>query len=294
MDHLLKDVVDFTVETMRAHCAFVGLLSSGQLVVRNITPVRTRIDAQEIDIDNDGAIGDLVRFGRPLLIEDFGNDCSKPVCDFTRRYGFRSFVGVPIIRKNEVVGVICCFSENTAAFSADDSYFLGLLASQLAIALDNARLFEEVMARNNRRDRQLAVAQKLQKDRMPDNFKQNVAALTCRLRPADELAGDFCDVFTLGRNSLAVVVGDVANKGIAASLMTFSILSMFRNVARIHKPPCEVLKSINRSLISQVKEDGWFATAFYAKLNTSNGILTYSWRVTKCRFFITPTRERSR
>jgi anti-sigma regulatory factor (Ser/Thr protein kinase) len=127
-----------------------------------------------------------------------------------------------------------------------------------------------------RRDMQLSVAQKLQKDRIPSSFKQNVAALECRLKPADELAGDFFDAFTLGRNSIALVIGDVANKGVAASLMTFSLLSMFRNVAKTLKPPCEILKSINRSLISQIKEDGWFATAFYGRLNTSNRILTYS------------------
>jgi anti-sigma regulatory factor (Ser/Thr protein kinase) len=132
------------------------------------------------------------------------------------------------------------------------------------------------MTRDMRRDMHLKVAQNLQKDRMPENFKQNVAALNCKLRPAEELAGDFCDVFPLGRNSIALVIGDVANKGVAASLMAFSLLSMFRNVAKTHKPPCEVLRLINRALISQIKEDGWFATAFYAKLNTSTGILTYA------------------
>jgi anti-sigma regulatory factor (Ser/Thr protein kinase) len=100
--------------------------------------------------------------------------------------------------------------------------------------------------------------------------------MTCRLHPAEELAGDFCDIFTLGRNSLAVVIGDIANKGVAASLMTFSLLSMFRNIAKTHKSPCEIVKRINRSLISQIKEEGWFATAFYARLNTKTGVLTYS------------------
>ncbi|MFH1676225.1 MAG: SpoIIE family protein phosphatase, partial [bacterium] len=86
----------------------------------------------------------------------------------------------------------------------------------------------------------------------------------------------FCDVFALGRNSVAVVIGDVANKGIAASLMTFSLLSMFRNVAKTHKSPCDILESINRSLIAQIKEDYWFATAFYGRLNTKLGTFTFS------------------
>jgi serine phosphatase RsbU (regulator of sigma subunit)/anti-sigma regulatory factor (Ser/Thr protein kinase) len=275
MEHLLEDVVQFTRQTTNAECAFVGLVEAGQLRVKHVEPSEVRIEPGEMDLDRNDLIRELVAGGQPVLMTDAHEkwSCSG---DFARRNNFRSFVGVPITGKNEVMGVIGCFSGAHLAFTPSDTYFLELLGSLVAIALSNATLFEEIMTRDKRRASQLTVAQKLQKDRLPYNFKQNVAAMTCRLRPADELAGDFCDIFTLGRNTLVVVIGDVANKGVAASLMTFSLLSMFRNVAKTHKSPREIVKSINRSLISQIKEDGWFATAFYAKLNTKTGVLTYT------------------
>jgi phosphoserine phosphatase RsbU/P len=274
--HLLKDVVQFTQQTTSADCAFIGLIENGQFTIRQIIPADIEIKMDEMSIQQNTLLAELIYIGAPILDSTSDSDNHIQGNPFAQRNGFNSFIGIPITHKGIVMGVICCFSSEYDAFTSSDSYSLGLLASQVAIGLENARLFEEIMTRDRRRDSQLMVAQKLQSNRMPKNFKQNIAGLACKLRPADELAGDFCDVFTLGRNSVAIVIGDVANKGVAASLMTFSLLSMFRNIAKTHKSPCELLKSINKSLISQIKEEGWFATAFYAKFNTKTCALTYS------------------
>ena len=276
VDPLLRDVVEHTQNTIRAECAFVGIVDGSSLQIRHITPGVAKVDEWVVDLKGNPIFTEIIETGSSLVVNDVKKDHRVLPDGFIWRNKFRSFVGSPIVRKDEVLGIICGFSREPNRFRSNDAYFLSLLASQVAIALDNARLFEEINTRDKRRDHQLTMAQKLQMDRIPQFYKQNVAAVSCKLQPADELAGDFCDVFSLGRNSVAFVVGDVANKGVAASLMTFSLLSMFRNVAKTHKPPCEILESINRSLISQIKEDTWFATAFYGRLNTKNGILTYA------------------
>ncbi len=276
MDLLLRDVVENSQKTIRAECVFVGLLEAGRLQIRHVTPGVARIDQWTMEVEGDHYLTELIRHGRSVLINDLQQNASGVRNSFLLLNSFRSFVACPIKRKTLVLGVICGFSHRPDAFSSNDTYFLELLASQVAIALDNARMFEEILARDRRRDHQLMMAQKLQENRVPRYYKQDIAALSCRLRPADELAGDFCDVFSLGRHSMAIVIGDVANKGVAASLMTFSLLSMFRNVAKTLKPPCEIMETINRSLVGQIKEDGWFATAFYGRFNTKQRTFTYS------------------
>ncbi len=276
MDPLLRDVVDHTQNTINAECALVGLLEGSRLQIRHITPGVAHVDKWVLEISNDDHVAELVKEGSPILVNNLEEDPRVTQGGFVECNNFKSFIGCPIVLKDEVLGVICGFSHCKNAYTSKDLYFLELLASQVAIALHNATLFEGILARDKRRDHQLLVAQKLQGDRIPKYYKQSIAAMTCRLQAADELAGDFYDVFSLGRNSVALVIGDVANKGIAASLMTFSLLSMFRNVAKTLKPPCEILESINRSLIAQIKEDAWFATSFYGRLNTKTGVLTYS------------------
>jgi sigma-B regulation protein RsbU (phosphoserine phosphatase) len=276
MDPLLRDVVEHTQNTIHAECAFVGLLEGSRLQIRYITPGVAHVDQWVLDVDTDRHLVEIIRGAGNILVNDLSDDDRVTDNGFIVRNEFKSFVGCPIVQKGEVLGIICGFSRTEAAFTSKDAYFLELLAGQVAIALNNATLFEGILARDRRRDHQLSMAQKFQENRIPAFFKQDVAAMSCKLRAADELAGDFCDVFALGRHSIAMVIGDVANKGVAASLMTFSLLSMFRNVAKSMRPPCEVLETINKSLISQIKEDAWFATSFYGKLNTKTYTLTYA------------------
>lgn len=279
MEPLIREVVKHTQSTIKADCAFIGLIVNSRLEIMHVQPDVPGIESWAVDIDENNIISTIVNSAQAVLVSDIhdGVDYIDVINGpFIKANDFNSIIGCPILNKGQVTGVIFGFSHKTNTFTSRDVYSLGLLASQVAIALENARLFDEILTRDKRRDHQLMMAQKLQADRMPGFFKQNVAAVSCELQPADELAGDFCDVFSLGRYSIAILIGDVANKGVAASLMTFSLLSMFRNVAKTLKPPCEILDTINRSLIGQVKEEGWFATAFYGKLNTSTGTFTYS------------------
>jgi len=275
MDVLIREVVGFTQDTIPAECSFIGLLNGSKLGIHHVSPGTAFLDDWVIDIKEDDHLSELAA-GKSILENDLASDSRVKPGGFIEANVFKSLIGCPIMRKDEVLGVICGFSRLKNAFSKYDLNFLNLLAVQVAIAMQNARMFEEILARDTRRDYQLSMAQKLQENRVPTFFKQNVAAVHSKLKAADELAGDFCDVFSLGRNSIALIVGDVANKGVAASLMTFSLLSMFRNIAKSLKPPCEIMETINRALTMQIKDDGWFATGFYARLNTQSGTLTYS------------------
>jgi len=275
LDVLIRDVVDFIQKTIPSTCSYIGLLRGTKIEIHHISPGTAQLDDWIVDISDDEHLAELSD-GNSIIQNDLNADRRRKKGGFIETNVFRSFVGCPIKRQNEVVGVICGFSTQPGAFSRSDLNFLELLAGQVAIAMQNAIMLEDILARDSRRDYQLSMAQKLQENRVPKYFKQNVVAVHSKLQAADELAGDFCDVFSLGRNSMALIIGDVANKGVAASLMTFSLLSMFRNVAKTLKPPCEIMESINRSLLTQVKEDGWFATGFYGRLNTKNGVLTYS------------------
>ncbi|HEX7587545.1 MAG TPA: GAF domain-containing protein, partial [Anaerolineae bacterium] len=60
-----------------------------------------------------------------------------------------SALGVPIIREKQLLGVLCVFGLQTDAFSPDDQRWLELFASQVAVALENTRLYGETRQRLN-------------------------------------------------------------------------------------------------------------------------------------------------
>lgn len=188
---------------------------------------------------------------------------------------YRSYLGIPLVG-NKKKGLLALYAFEPDFFTTEDVRFMNTFANYLSSALSNASLFSEIHERESVRTQQLEVAKKFQSDRIPYDFEQGRLEFECSLLPAMELAGDFFDVFSLGPKSVGVVIGDVATKGIPASLMTFSILSLFRNAAKTLTPPNKVMALVNQGLIAQVKEQSWFATAFYARIHTDDLTMTYS------------------
>ncbi len=63
--------------------------------------------------------------------------------EFFRKHGLISYLGVPLIAKGEVLGVLSFYTKGEHQFSAKEGEFLATLAGQAAIAIQNARLFEQ-------------------------------------------------------------------------------------------------------------------------------------------------------
>jgi len=188
---------------------------------------------------------------------------------------YRSFLGMRLTDR-EKDGLLALYAGETRFFTNEDVQFIKTFANYLTSAFANAKLFSEINEREQTRTEQLEVARKLQSDIIPYQYEQGRLEFECSLQPAMELAGDFFDVFSLGPKSVGVVIGDVATKGIAASLMTFSLLSMFRNAAKTLTPPNKVMALVNQGLMTQLKEKSWFATAFYARIHTDDLTMTYA------------------
>lgn len=224
-------------------------------------------------LDQDLWVQKVLETNESLLVQDSGKT-EDWVWDV---YGedYKSFYGIPLTGRDRP-GLLALYKHHQDFFSTEDIRFINMFANYLSSALANARLFSEINERERARTEQLEVAKKFQSDRIPYNFEQGKLEFECSLVPAMELAGDFFDVFTLGPKSVGVVIGDVATKGIPASLMTFSILSMFRNAAKSLTPPNKVMALVNQGLRSQIKEQSWFATAFYARIHTDDLIMTFA------------------
>lgn len=133
-----------------------------------------------------------------------------------------------------------------------------------------AKLFEEKYGP------QIRIAQDLQRDLFPTSFQKKRIDVHTYLKAADDLAGDFFSITELSPNAIGVVIGDVVDKGIPASLMAILIHTFFMQEAKLLRSPCELLTLINAMLHNRFKSDLWYATAFYARILVTNLTVTYS------------------
>jgi sigma-B regulation protein RsbU (phosphoserine phosphatase) len=135
---------------------------------------------------------------------------------------------------------------------------------------------KESEIRDKRHARELELARYLQQDFFPATYQKKRIRIITRLIAAEELAGDYFDIFDLGPNAIGIVIGDVVGRGVPGSLMAMSVHGMIANQVGALVPPMKVLERVNGALFHQVKGDYWYSTCFYAKIHTTQLRFTYA------------------
>ncbi|HVO92216.1 MAG TPA: GAF domain-containing protein, partial [Terriglobales bacterium] len=83
----------------------------------------------------------------PLAVANIQTDRRMTSREFARKFGFVSFLGIPLVVKEEVLGLIAFYTRAEHSFSDEEIEFLSMLAGQLAIAIHNAKLYDGLKLR---------------------------------------------------------------------------------------------------------------------------------------------------
>lgn len=225
----------------------------------------------------EGLVGYAALHREPVLAPDVSKDPRyiKVVEDV------RSELAVPMLLKDRCIGVFDLESPELDAFSKRDVEILTLLASQAAVSIENARLYEQLQANEQRMERELRFAQRVQTALLPTQLPKRVRGidLAVSFAPARELGGDFHDFLVPDSNSLIVAVGDVSGKGVPAALYSVFAgeLVRGRTFRRRFLPerssPANVLMSINTILHERQLEE-YYCALCYASLDLKRRTVT--------------------
>ncbi len=198
----------------------------------------------------------------PVRVNEVERDTRYVQCSAGLRA--QSELVVPLIAKGRLLGVLDLESLQKDAFSEAHELMLVTLAPSLAIALENARLYERLKQEEQRMARDLERARQVQQALLPSE-KPDIRGIDIATRylPALELGGDFYDFLPYGDQRLAIAVGDVAGKGSAAALLAALGIGLLREHAAQH--PCapeEMLAEINRHMHMTNPNGQFVALAF--------------------------------
>ncbi len=216
----------------------------------------------------EGIVGYAALHKVPVLVGDVSRDPRyiKVVDDA------RSELAIPLIYKDRCIGVFDLESPELNAFTKAHVELLTLLASQAAIAIENARLYDEVHKNEIRIEKELRFAQRVQTALLPTDLpiRPRGVDIAARFVPARELGGDLYDLLAADANGLVVAVGDVSGKGVPAALYGAYAgeLVRSRTAARRRYAPDrftagDVLKTIN-TILHQRQLEEYYCTLCYA------------------------------
>ncbi|HZE27137.1 MAG TPA: GAF domain-containing protein [Terriglobales bacterium] len=161
----------------------------------------------------------------------------------------KSELVVPLIYKDKVIGVLDLEHTRRGFFTEDHKRTITTLAAQVAIALENARLYEQIARQERRLERDLALARELQFRLLPQTMPK-VAHLevAARFLPARAIGGDLYDFVHYSLSRLGIVIGDVSGKGAPAAIYAALVSGILRSHAPIEPGPAEMLSAVNFSL----------------------------------------------
>jgi phosphoserine phosphatase RsbU/P len=193
----------------------------------------------------------------------------------------RSELAIPLLLKDRCIGVVDLESPELDAFSKRDVEILTLLASQAAVAIENARLYEEVRANEERMEKELRFAQRVQTALLPLGPPKRMKGIdvAARFAPARELGGDFHDFLSPDAHTLVVAVGDVSGKGVPAALYSAFTAEAVRGrtFRRRYTPdrssPAGVLSSVN-TILHQRQLEEYYCTLCYANFDLKRRSMT--------------------
>jgi len=169
-----------------------------------------------------------IETGQALLSEDASADKRFDLSQSIADCRIRSVMCAPLASRDnsKAFGVIQLDTQDRSKkFNAEDLKLLVAVASQAAIALENARLHEVLLARDRyRRDMELAKAVQLSflPKRLPEVPGYSFFA---HYEAAQEVGGDYYDFIPVAQRGWAIMIGDVAGKGVPAALLMAKISS---------------------------------------------------------------------
>lgn len=226
-----------------------------------------------------GIVGYAALHREPVCVPDVSKDPRyiKVVDDV------RAELAVPMLLKDRCIGVFDLESPELDAFTKRDIEILTLLASQAAVAIENARLYEEVSATEARLEKELRFARRVQAALLPNQLPKRLKGVdaAASFNAARELGGDFYDYLVPESNTLIVALGDVSGKGVPAALYSVFAgeLVRGRTFRRRYVPerssPAAVLMSINTILHERQLEE-YYCTLCYTIFDLKRRTVTLS------------------
>lgn len=271
LDELLKRIAELVSRLIDYQMFSILLVDDAEEKLQHRFSLRFQENIQlkhDVPLDR-GLVGYAARHRQAVLVADVNKDSRY----IRLNPETRSELAVPLIYKDKVIGVLDLEHTRRGFFTEDHKRTITTLAAQIAIALENARLYEQIARQEKRLERDLALARELQFRLLPQvlpNLKNlEVAA---KFLPARAIGGDLYDFVGYSLSRTAIVIGDVSGKGAPAAIYAALVSGILRSHAPIEPSPAEMLSAVNFSL-GERRIEAQFVSIIYAVWDDSNRTL---------------------
>jgi sigma-B regulation protein RsbU (phosphoserine phosphatase) len=213
--------------------------------------------------------------GERAVVNNPATDLIGNLSESLMRFPIRSALCVPILHRDEILGVIYGDRVTTSAtYSPEDVDFLAAIARQVGVGLANLRLLEEYV-RLQKVEAELSAARRIQQDLLPAHaLRTPTVRLEGYNEPSAEVGGDYYDYFELDDGRIGFVIADVTGHGLPAALLMANFQAAVRVCLAGDTPLPELAARLNR-LVCRNTAANAFITAAIGTVDTQSGLIEY-------------------
>jgi sigma-B regulation protein RsbU (phosphoserine phosphatase) len=263
VDQLLKRIADLLTRIIDYQMFSILLLDPSGSVLQHRFSLRFKESVQlkhEIPLGV-GLVGYAAEHAEAVLVPDVSKDPRYVEANPETR----SELCIPLIYKDKVIGVLDIEHTRRGYFNEDHVRIMATMAAQVAIAIENATLYERIARQEKRLEQDLALARELQFRLLPQKLPVlKNAEVASRFAPARQIGGDLYDFIKYsGSGVTAIAVGDVSGKGAPAAIYAALVSGIARSHASEEPSAANMLEVINLSLAERPIE-GQYVSMIYA------------------------------
>jgi phosphoserine phosphatase RsbU/P len=267
-DRVMEEIAKNIKRVMNTDACSIMLLDEEHKELSMQTSIGLQSSGQEQKIKlGEGVAGIAAKTGRPMILLDMqGKKSPHKFPKSLRDQGLRTILSVPLETKGRIIGLINIYLKEIYYYKPLEINLLVALANQAAIAIENARLYEQ----------QYSVAQILQAIVMPQKeFHFPGLEIGYIYISSLELSGDYFDLIPLSNTKLSLVIADVSGKGPPAAIYTVRAKYILKSYAIAGYQPREILSMVNNMIVPETGDDK-FISLFYTEVDLKKKLLRFS------------------
>lgn len=187
----------------------------------------------------------------------------------------RSLLIIPLVVKHKSIGILVVLKEVMDGFTKEMVDITHTFVQQACISIENFHLLREALE-NERYKESLKIAKRVQQRLLPEKPPQHEAfEITAFSQSTDQVGGDYYDFYTLSKQRIALIIGDVAGKGTSAAFNMAQMKGLFHALVQQNLAPRIFLMQANKALIRCLEKSS-FITASYCVIDAQKRTFSFS------------------
>lgn len=192
-----------------------------------------------------------------------------------REYQYRSILVFPIFIQNESLGTLILLKEISDGFNDEMINVIGTFINQASISIENFNLIDAAVE-NERYAKELNIAKVVQGRLLPRELgESSFFDITAYSKSADEVGGDYYDIFKISEDKTVLIIGDVSGKGTSAAFHMSQLKGIFHSLVQLQLSPKDFLIYANNALAKSLDKNSFITVAYYI-LDGKSGTIEFS------------------